>query len=124
MKLYFLDNTDPDGMDKVFGKILPELDETLTVVISKSGGTIETRNCMEEAKAFYIKNGLDFAAHTVCITGVGSKLDKVAESEGWLARFPMWDWVGGRTSVMSAVGMLPLCLMGVDMKSLLKGAAE
>ena len=124
MKLYFLDNTDPDGMDKVFGKILPELDETLTVVISKSGGTIETRNCMEEAKAFYIKNGLDFAAHTVCITGVGSKLYKIAESEGWLAIFPMWDWVGGRTSVMSAVGMLPLCLMGVDMKSLLKGAAE
>ena len=60
MKLYFLDNTDPDGMDKVFAAVLPELDETLTVVISKSGGTIETRNCQEEAKAFYRKNGLDF----------------------------------------------------------------
>ena len=61
MKLYFLDNTDPDGMDKVFRAVKPELEQTLTVVISKSGGTIETRNCQEEAKAFYRANGLDFA---------------------------------------------------------------
>ena len=123
MKLYFLDNTDPAGMDRVFAEVGGELDRTLTVIMSKSGGTLETRNCMEEAKAFYQKNGLSFAAHTVCVTGKGSKLDKIAESEGWLQRFPMWDWVGGRTSVMSAVGLVPLCLMGLDMESMLKGAA-
>jgi len=123
MKLWFLDNTDPAGMDKVFSEVQGELDRTLTVIMSKSGGTLETRNCMEEARAFYEKNGLSFAAHTVCVTGKGSKLDKIAESEGWLERFPMWDWVGGRTSVMSAVGLVPLCLMGLDMDSLLKGAA-
>ena len=123
MKLYFLDNTDPAGMDKVFEAVSEEIDRTLTIVISKSGGTIETRNCMEEAKAFYEKNGLSFAAHAVCVSGDGSKLDNVAKGEGWLARFPMWDWVGGRTSVMSAVGLVPLCLMGIDMEALLKGAA-
>ncbi len=124
MTLYFMDNTDPDGMDKVFREVKPQLDETLVIVISKSGGTIETRNCMEEAKNFYTVNGLDFAKHAVCVTGEGSKLDKTAESEGWIERFPMWDWVGGRTSVMSAVGLVPLMLQGIDADAFLKGAAE
>ncbi len=124
MKLYFLDNTDPDGMDAAFRAVEPELDETLTIIISKSGGTIETRNGMVEAKAFYEAHGLSFAKHAVTVTGVDSKLDKVAVSEGWMDRFPMWDWVGGRTSVMSAVGLLPLALQGIDIDSFLKGAAE
>ena len=123
MDLYFLDNTDPAGMDKTFAAVKDDLDATLTIIISKSGGTIETRNCMVEAKAFYEANGLDFAKHAVCVTGAGSKLDATAESEGWLDRFPMWDWVGGRTSVMSAVGLLPLALKGVDIDSFLVGAA-
>jgi len=123
MDLYFMDNTDPDGMDKVFQAVKPDLDAALTIIISKSGGTIETRNCMVEAKAFYEANGLDFAKHAVCVTGAGSKLDGVAEAEGWIDRFPMWDWVGGRTSVMSAVGLLPLALKGVDVDSFLAGAA-
>ena len=44
----------------------------------------------------------------------GSHLDKLAASEGWLARFPMFDWVGGRTSELSAVGLLPAALQGID----------
>ena len=123
MDLYFMDNTDPAGMDKVFQAVKADLDATLTIIISKSGGTIETRNCMVEAKAFYDANGLDFAKHAVCVTGVGSKLDGVASAEGWIDRFPMWDWVGGRTSVMSAVGLLPLALKGVDVDGFLAGAA-
>ncbi len=124
MKLYFLDNTDPAGMDAVFRAVEPRLDETLTIIISKSGGTVETRNCQMEAKNFYKKHGLDFAKHFVTVTGVGSKLDDTAVSEGWIARFPMWDWVGGRTSVMSAVGLLPLALQGIDIDSFLQGAAD
>ena len=123
MDLSFLDNTDPAGMDKVFQALREDLDATLTIIISKSGGTIETRNCMVEAKAFYEANGLDFARHAVCVTGAGSKLDGVAQAEGWIERFPMWDWVGGRTSVMSAVGLLPLALKGIDIDSFLAGAA-
>ena len=124
MDLYFMDNTDPAGMDKVFQAVKADLDAALTIIISKSGGTIETRNCMVEAKAFYEANGLDFARHAVCVTGVGSKLDGVAVAEGWIDRFPMWDWVGGRTSVMSAVGLLPLALKGVDIDGFLAGAAD
>ena len=53
---------------------------------------------------------------------MGSKLDKTAEAEGWLKRFPMEDWVGGRTSVMSVVGLVPAVLQGVDVDELLEGA--
>ena len=52
----------------------------------------------------------------MAVTGDGSELDKYAESNGWLARFPMWDWVGGRTSVMCAVGLLPAALQGFDIR--------
>jgi glucose-6-phosphate isomerase len=50
-------------------------------------------------------------------------LDKHAQADGWLARFPMPDWIGGRTSVMSAVGLLPMALEGFDIDGFLAGAA-
>ncbi|MHA3774662.1 glucose-6-phosphate isomerase [Verrucomicrobiota bacterium sgz303538] len=123
IRLHFFDNTDPDGFDRVLKQLEHRLEHTLTVVISKSGGTKETRNGMVEAAAFYTKAGLSFAKHAIAVTGAGSELDKVAVAEGWLARFPMWDWVGGRTSVMSAVGLVPLSLQGLDMEGFLRGAA-
>ncbi len=124
MRLHFLDNTDPDGMDRVFESLGGRLEHTLTVVISKSGGTKETRNGMLEAKRRYDLAGIDFSRRAVAVTGEGSELDQYALANHWLTRFPMWDWVGGRTSVMSAVGMVPLSLQGVPMECLLKGAAE
>jgi glucose-6-phosphate isomerase len=122
MRIHFLDNTDPDGIDRILSRLGDRLNHTLTVVISKSGGTKETRNGMLEARAAYERNKLSFPAHAVAITGRGSELDKLAESQNWLRRFPMWDWVGGRTSETSAVGLLPAALQGIDIRSLLKGA--
>lgn len=119
---YFFDNTDPDGFDRVLKEIKGALSETLTIVISKSGGTIETRNGMLEAKAAYRAKGLRFEKHAVAITGAKSDLDRLAKKEGWIARFPMWDWVGGRTSETSAVGLLPASLQGIDIDALLEGA--
>jgi glucose-6-phosphate isomerase len=123
MDIFFLDNTDPDGFDRVFEKISDELHQTLIVVVSKSGGTKETRNGMLEAEAKFKQNGLQFNKHAVAVTGVGSDLDKCAEKDGWLSRFPMHDWIGGRTSVMSAVGLLPMALQGLDIDDFLAGAA-
>ena len=123
LALHFFDNTDPDGIDRSLAALSGKLGKTLTVVISKSGGTPETRNGMLEAQAAFKKADLDFAKHAVAITGSGSKLDKVAESEGWLARLPMWDWVGGRTSELAAVGLLPAALQGFDIVRMLAGAA-
>ncbi len=122
MAVFFFDNTDPDGMDKVLAEIGPELGQTLCVVISKSGGTKETRNGMLEAGAAYERAGLQFAPHAVAVTGSLSELDKTATKEGWLKRFPMWDWVGGRTSELSAVGLLPAALQGIDIDGMLAGA--
>jgi glucose-6-phosphate isomerase len=59
----------------------------------------------------------------VAITGAGSRLDRFAEEQGFLERFPMWDWVGGRTSEMCAVGLLPAALQGIDIGDMLAGAA-
>jgi glucose-6-phosphate isomerase len=118
----FLDNTDPDGMDRVLAAL--PLARTLTVVISKSGGTPETRNGMLEAEAAYRARGLDFPSHAVAVTQAGSRLDVHAAERAFLARFPMWDWVGGRTSVLSAVGLLPAALLGIDVGGLLEGAAR
>jgi glucose-6-phosphate isomerase len=123
LDIYFLDNTDPDGFDRVLARIGNHLAHTLTVVISKSGGTKETRNGMLEAAAAYEKAGLNFGKHAVAVTGPGSELDKYAEKNGWLTRFPMHDWVGGRTSVMSAVGLVPAALQGFDIDEFLTGAA-
>jgi len=50
-------------------------------------------------------------------------MDKMAVARGWLARFPMFDWIGGRTSELSAVGLLPAALQGLDIDGLLAGAA-
>ncbi|MBI4850975.1 MAG: glucose-6-phosphate isomerase [Acidobacteria bacterium] len=123
-KVFFFDNTDPDGMDKVLANIGAGLSNTLTIVISKSGGTKETRNGMLEAKKAYNALGLDFGKHAVAVTQDGSELYKVATGEAWITTFPMWDWVGGRTSELSAVGLLPAALQGFDIDSMLEGAKE
>jgi len=122
LRLFSFDNTDPDGMDRVLASIGAGLGETLTIVISKSGGTKETRNGMLEAQAAYQAAGLNFGEHAVAITQAGSELDKVAVQNRWIKRFPMWDWVGGRTSELSAVGLLPAALQGFDILSMLAGA--
>lgn len=124
MAVHYFDNTDPDGMDLVLEAIGDRLGTTLSVVISKSGGTAETRNGMLEAQSAYQAKGLEFAKHAIAITGEGSKLDQVAANEGWLDRLPMWDWVGGRTSVLCAVGLVPAALQGIDIAALLDGAKE
>jgi len=122
LKVLFLDNTDPDGIQRTLQSIKSELGKTICIVISKSGGTKETRNGMLEAKAAYESVGLAFEKHAVAITGVGSELDKFARKGRWIKRFPMWDWVGGRTSELSAVGLLPAALQGFDIDGLLAGA--
>ena len=77
---------------------------------------------MLEAESAFRNAGLDFGRHAVAVTSQESELDKYAEQNNWLKRFPMWDWVGGRTSELSAVGLLPAALQGFDVDSILAGA--
>jgi len=124
LAIHFLDNTDPAGFERVFAQIGDRLRTTLVIVISKSGSTPETRNGMLEAQARYQQSGLAFADHAVAITMPGSGLAQIAESNGWLEIFPMFDWVGGRTSELSAVGLLPAALQGIDIEAMLHGARQ
>ena len=122
MSLVVLDNTDPEGIDLALERV-GGLQDALVIVISKSGGTPETRNGMLEVRRVVESQGLAFAARAVAITMEGSKLHQLASSENWLKTLPMWDWVGGRTSITSAVGLLPGALLGMDVRAFLAGAA-
>jgi glucose-6-phosphate isomerase len=123
MRPHFVDNTDPDGIRRTLGGLQHNLDGTLVLVVSKSGVTPETYNGMQEVRNVYERRGLNFSRHAVAVTGEGSRLDQLASKEGWLERFPMWDWVGGRTSITAAVGLLPAALQGIAIDELLEGAA-
>jgi glucose-6-phosphate isomerase len=79
---------------------------------------------MMEVKAAYASQNLDFPLHAVATTTPDSKLGQLAKSEGWLTIIPMADWVGGRTSELSSVGLLPAALQGIDIRAMLAGAKE
>ena len=121
LAIHFIDNTDPAGIDETLAGI-PDLNTTLVLVISKSGGTPETRNGMLEVKKAYATKNLDFASHAVAITGKGSKLENIATEENWVTTFPMHDWVGGRTSELSAVGLVAAALQDINIQAMLDGA--
>ncbi len=124
LAIHFIDNTDPDGMDHILNRLKDRLPSTLVIVISKSGGTYETRNGLLEVKHAYQSQGLDFPRYAVAITQLGSKMDVLENCDNWLAKFPMFDWVGGRTSEMSSVGLLSATLLGLDIHALLAGAKD
>ncbi|MBD2178744.1 glucose-6-phosphate isomerase [Pseudanabaena sp. FACHB-1998] len=123
LKISFIDNSDPDGIDLVLDLLGDRLKTTLVLVISKSGGTPEAANAMKEVEFAFQQAGLNFAQQAIAITGVGSALEKYAIGKNWLDTFPMYDWIGGRTSELSAVGLLPAALQGIDIRAMLQGAS-
>jgi glucose-6-phosphate isomerase len=121
--MHFLYNPDPDGIDNVLFSIgTGNLPQTLCGVVSKSGRTKENRDGILEAESAYKEPGLEFDRHAVAGTSHDSELDTLAVNNGWTRRFPMWDYVGGRTSELSAVGLLPAALQGIDIDAFLARA--
>ena len=120
LKIYFLDNTDSSGFCDV--KNIVDLEKTLIVNISKSGGTQETKNNLLAFEAAYKEAGIDFTKHATAITMLDSQLDKLAKSNSWLKIFEMAESIGGRTSETSIVGHLPAALSGVNFREFLNGA--
>ena len=124
LPFHFLDNVDPNGMSAVFAGLEDRLATTLVVTVSKSGGTPEPHLGMEQARYRVEECGGLWARQAVAITMLDSHLDKQAQAESWLERFDMFDWVGGRTSITSAVGLLPGALIGSDIRDFLAGASQ
>jgi glucose-6-phosphate isomerase len=122
MDLQFLSNVDPHNFESVKASVDPE--STLWVIISKSFTTVETYANTMQAEAFITSCGLDPAKHFVTVTSKGSPGDNPAQPK--LASFHMFDFIGGRFSVTSAVGGVPLSLfLGYDrFERFLEGARE
>ena len=91
LRPHFLDNTDPVGLARSLDAVDPS--RCLVLVFSKSGGTRETRNSLAEVLA----RGVDMGRQGIAVTVPGSTLHEQAAD--WRARIPIWDWVGGRTSI-------------------------
>ena len=124
LPFHFFDNVDPNGMIRVLGELGDALRTTLVVTVSKSGGTPEPHLGMEQARHRVESLGGNWPGQAVAITMSSSHLDEQASEEQWLKRFDMFDWVGGRTSITSAVGLLPGALIGSDIQDFLAGAAQ
>lgn len=114
-KLFFCESTDPVLLNSTFRKL--DLNDTLFIIISKSGSTIETISIFKYILSLVELNEKQF----VIVSDKGSSLHKLAQSKN-LPYFEIPSNVGGRFSVLSSVGLLPLAILGVDIKMLLLGA--
>ena len=102
-------------------------DDWAIVVVSKSGGTLETAVAFRVFLRALASRGFDreaLAQRIVPVTGRSGKLAALADELGCPDRFEVPDGVGGRFSVFSAVGLLPAAILGLDVVSLLEGACE
>ncbi|MFO7665621.1 MAG: glucose-6-phosphate isomerase [Desulfobacterales bacterium] len=122
MQIHFLSNVDIHNFGEIAASIDPE--STVWIVISKSYTTSETAANTNQAYEFMKQKGLDPAKHFVTVTSKGSPGDDL--SNPVIASFHMFDFIGGRYSVTSAVGGVPLSLyLGYDVfERFLKGAEE
>src|SRR5436305_12782493 len=112
-RLVILDSTDPDAV-----RAIP-VDGSLFAIASKSGSTVEP-SCF--ADAFWEKSGED-RSRFVAITDPGSALEQRARSEGWAHIAHGRPDVGGRYSALTAFGLVPAVLAGIDVGPLLERAA-
>ena len=119
----FIDNVDPFLISEKLIEIEKRLSRTLFVVVSKSGGTPEPRIAMEIIRKNIEAKGIDWCANSIAITMTGSELYKKANNENWLEIFNLPDWVGGRTSITSSVGLLAISLIKENIYDFLEGAS-
>ena len=115
---HVLDTTHPAAIRRLEREL--DLEQTLFLVSSKSGSTIETRSHLDYFWERCDGRGAQFAA----ITDPGSELEQLANERGFRATFPGEPEIGGRYSALSLFGIVPAALMGVDIERFLQTAAE
>lgn len=118
-KVTVCDNIDSDKLYTMFSKL--NLKKTIFNVITKSGSTSETLYQMMIVIDMYRKKKIDYRKHIIVTTTAGNSLWDWAVGEG-IEVLSIPTGVGGRFSVLSAVGLLPAGVMGVDIRKLLAGA--
>lgn len=115
---HILDTTHPEAIRRLGQSV--DLEQTLFLVSSKSGSTIETRSQLEYFWEQTGGRGVQFAA----ITDPGSELERLANERGFRTTFAGEPEIGGRYSALSMFGIVPAALMGVDVERFLQVAAD
>lgn len=119
--LVILDSTHPDAVKPL---IESDLRNTVVIVSSKSGTTLETDSLRRVFEKAFEKSRLAFRDHMIAVTDSNSDLDTLARKKNYLAVFNANPTVGGRYSALTAFGLVPSGLAGVDVASLLNNAEE
>ena len=119
-KLFILDSTDPNYLSHSIPK---KLDETLVIVGSKSGSTVETASQMAFFEQLFDDAGLNKTEHMLIITDPQSPLDLTCREAGFNVVNANPN-VGGRFSVLGAFGLVPAALIGIDVSIILDSAAD
>ncbi len=119
--IYFISNVDPDNVASVLSKVDPK--ETLVVVVSKSGNTLETLTNEIFVENVFLNSGCLTKDHFIMVTGENSSVNN---PEKYLEIFYIWDYVGGRFSSTSMVGGVVLSFaFGYNIfKEILQGAND
>ena len=123
LNVHFVSNIDGDHVNEVIKKINPET--TLFVIVSKTFTTQETLTNSETIRSWFLKSAKqeDVAKHFVAVSTNIQKVTEFGIDSSNI--FPMWDWVGGRFSLWSAVGLSVSLAVGFDnFDKLLKGANQ
>ena len=121
VELTVLDSTDPE---QVAAALADRLAETAIVVSSKSGSTLETDSQRRIFEHSFTEAGIDAKSRIIIVTDPGSPLDKSAREAGYRAVFNADPNVGGRYSALTAFGLVPSGLAGVDIQAFLDEAEE
>ena len=119
VKLTVLDSSDPDFVRSALAE---QLERTVVVVSSKSGGTVETDSQKRAFEQAFKDADLEPAAHIIVVTDPGSPLDEAADDAGYRV-FHADPEVGGRYSALTAFGLVPSGLAGANIGRLLDEAA-
>ena len=119
VELTVLDSTDPG---QVLAAINDRLATTAVVISSKSGSTLETASQRKAYEQAFIAAGIDPASRMIVVTDPGSPLDASARAAGYVV-FNADPNVGGRYSALTAFGLVPSGLAGVDLRTLLSEAS-
>ena len=118
-RLFIIDNTSSHTFNKIIKTL--NLEESMFIVTSKSGTTIEVVSLFKLVIAYFGIDNSNLHKYFIFITDENSKLDKLGQELN-ISRFYIPANVGGRFSILSAVGIVPLSFCGYDTKALLEGA--
>ncbi|KAL9645235.1 hypothetical protein ABK040_002435 [Willaertia magna] len=129
-ELYFVSNTDAESFSQLFDKNGGALDlsQCLLVNMSKSGGTAETKGNMNTFNRLLLEQNVckdnEIGNFNIAITTKGSNFDKFAQKNNFLHTFYMNEETGGRTSIVSAIGMVPCAFAKLNFDEFLRGQAH